>query len=403
MLDKNIDQINIEDIKSLVETSVVEKKTLEFKAALPGNSHIDKREFLADSSSFANTEGGYIVYGVADSLVGKEVDLKILGFESKDIDSEISRLENLLRTAISPRMNYNFGIIANGEKFIVIIRIDPSLEAPHRVTLEGHDKFYKRNSNGKYPMEVSELRVSFLKTSSLIDNIKGFVNQRIFDVRAGDTPLPIINRDCFLSIHIIPMSSFTTEHKLNNENILNLSNGKYNEFKPFSSSGYSHRINLEGVIVYATDRSNENIVRSYSQLYRDGRIESVESSVLGRIKGNQSDKRDIPMGWLEKEVMEYTVNSIKLLSELSFKPPFYVYLTLFGVKGLYVLIPDGLWYLDKDGHQIVVNDLRLPPVIIDNIDFNIYEKFRPIFDIIWNASGFDRSFNFDKDGNYIGR
>ena len=54
MIDKNIDQIEVADIKAIVESNVTEKKTLEFKAILPGTSHSNKREFLADVSSFAN-------------------------------------------------------------------------------------------------------------------------------------------------------------------------------------------------------------------------------------------------------------------------------------------------------------------------------------------------------------
>ena len=122
MIDKNIDQIEVADIKAIVESNVTEKKTLEFKAILPGTSHSNKREFLADVSSFANTEGGYIIFGVDESSIGQEIVSEDIGFEVGDIDSEKSRLENLLRQAIAPRMNYDIGVIANNNKFIFIVR-----------------------------------------------------------------------------------------------------------------------------------------------------------------------------------------------------------------------------------------------------------------------------------------
>lgn len=399
MIDKNIDQISIDDIKNIAEASVIEKKTLEFKAVLPGKSYNDRKEFLADVSSFANTEGGYIVYGINESYIGREINLENIGFENSDIDSEISRLEDLLRQAISPRMNADIGVVKNSNKFVVIIRVDPSLDAPHRVILEGHDKFYKRNSNGKYPMDVGELRTSFIKTSSLIDRVKGFVNQRIFDIKAGDTPLPIMSGDCFLAIHVIPISSFTTDHRLNNDTILALREAKYTDFRPFHETGWSYRINLDGVLAYSSNRRDENITRTYAQLYRDGKIEIVESSVFESIR-DESRGGVIPMVWLETRIMDYVEDMVQLLINISFNPPFYVYLTLAGIKDLKISLPSNLRYID-DVALINVNDLRLPPVIIDGGDFNKFEKFKPIFDVIWNAGGFSGSLNFDKDGNYI--
>ncbi len=56
-----------EDLQALVDNSVLECKTIEYKQALPSNSESGKKEFLADVSSFANASGGDLIYGVSES------------------------------------------------------------------------------------------------------------------------------------------------------------------------------------------------------------------------------------------------------------------------------------------------------------------------------------------------
>jgi len=232
----------------------------------------------------------------------------------------------------------------------------------------------------------------------LIDNVKGFVNKRVFDIQASDTPLIISNNSNFLSIHILPLSAFTTEHKLSNATILSLSEGGNDKFRPFYNSGWSHRINMEGVAAYSASNDDNDTIRTYTQLYRDGKIEAVEASGLMARETEGEPTPIIPMVWLESSVMKYVASMVELLVELSFKPPFYVYLTLFGIKGFKVSIPGPFPF--RDALPIITNDLRLPAVIIDREDFNPAEKFQSVFDIIWNASGISRSLNFDDDGNY---
>ena len=46
-----------------------EGRTLDYKRTLPGSTDEEKREFLADVSSFANAAGGDIVYGIDGASV----------------------------------------------------------------------------------------------------------------------------------------------------------------------------------------------------------------------------------------------------------------------------------------------------------------------------------------------
>lgn len=56
-----------------------------------------------------------------------------------------------------------------------------------------------------------------------------------------------------------------------------------------------------------------------------------------------------------------------------------------------------------DETPITVNDLLLPEIIINENSDSIEQKFRPVFDMIWNAAGVSRSLNFDENNNFIKR
>jgi len=65
MVPKQFGDIKKSDIDALLATGVAEGRTIEYKLTLPGNTDQDKKEFLADISSFANAAGGDLLYGVA--------------------------------------------------------------------------------------------------------------------------------------------------------------------------------------------------------------------------------------------------------------------------------------------------------------------------------------------------
>jgi hypothetical protein len=81
------------DIAELKVAGIQEGKTIEYKRDLPGTRDEDTREFLADASSFANTQGGDMLYGVMED---QGVIVDIPGVTSPDPDAEILRMENLI-------------------------------------------------------------------------------------------------------------------------------------------------------------------------------------------------------------------------------------------------------------------------------------------------------------------
>ncbi len=63
-LNKPLESITESDLQALVDAQTAEQRIMEYKQALLGNIADDKKEFLADVSSFANAAGGNLLFGI---------------------------------------------------------------------------------------------------------------------------------------------------------------------------------------------------------------------------------------------------------------------------------------------------------------------------------------------------
>src|ERR1043166_1533322 len=99
LIDKQLESITEQDLLDLIANKVREDKRIEFKVALPGNSDKEKKEFLADVSSFANASGGDLIFGMDEQ---NGVASQLVGLQLTSVEAEILRLENVLRDGLDP-------------------------------------------------------------------------------------------------------------------------------------------------------------------------------------------------------------------------------------------------------------------------------------------------------------
>jgi len=59
-------QLTESDLLMLISNRDSERKTLDYKRDPVGVGELDKKEFLYDASSFANTLGGYLIFGMEE-------------------------------------------------------------------------------------------------------------------------------------------------------------------------------------------------------------------------------------------------------------------------------------------------------------------------------------------------
>lgn len=389
MIAAAIESITGNHIHSLVANKVREGRRIEYKQALPGNADKDKKEFLADVSSFANASGGDLIFGV---MATNGVPIGAPGLRDTDLDKEMLRLDSMLRDAIAPRI---LGIRMQPTEGLddgpgLLVRIPRSWSGPHMVTFGGTSRFFARSSAGKFQMDVDELRSAFALSGSLPERIRTWRDERVGRILGGDTPIGLHDASALI-LHIVPFDSVLASSPTLPATLLSQ---QYSQFPPIGTRSWGHRINLDGTVWYAPFSDEKNSERSYCQVFRNGRIEAVHCGFVR----NEKDRRFIPSVAYEKRTLEATAAYLRSLLSLSVTLPMTIMVSMVGVRGAVV---GGNPSVDIEPEPIDRDLLLLPDVTVESFPCNLPRLMRPIFDAAWNASGIAQSLNYDGKGKWL--
>lgn len=390
---KPIDRIEQADLQRLIDDGVLEKKNLDYKKQFTGGSDSDKKELLYDLTSFANAGGGYLIFGIREK---DGIPVEIEGIDSAAVDSERLRIESLLQDGVDPRIP---GVrlqpvqVKDG-KSVLIVHVPRSWAAPHMVKFKGVSKFYSRNSGGKYQLDVSELRTAFLLSETIAERIRNFRIERLGAVVANELPVKM-SAEAKVILHFIPFSAFSP-YGSREFHIPTIE--EYQEVAPLKSAyhkGTTHRLNFDGFLACSPPEKGGNSI-VYSQLFRNGIIETIESSLIRDEHRPVHAQNNISIGLIEKNVIEALTRYLSYYNKHQIEPPFVVLLSLLGTKGM-TTPPSSVFNYDG-GHPIDKNELIIPEILIENLTQEIDVVMRPAFDSIWNAAGHERSLSYDETG-----
>lgn len=386
MITKPLDAITSDDFDALVSNGMPEGKSLEYKRDLPGGGDVEKKEFLADVSSLANTAGGDLIFGI-EEMGG--VATAIVGLKSADLDADVRRLDDILAAGLMPRLRYAVRRVPHSSGVdLIVLRVERSWNAPHRVIFKSHDKFYARNSAGKYSLDVGELRDAFLLSSTLIDRLRDFHSSRLLEIAADRTPTPL-KSGARLVVHLLPVSAFALSEQLDITPLL----AAPDDVPPISGRGWNDRITLEGLLTFSqVDRTSF----AYTHLYRTGVVEAVDAYVLNQeVNGHRS----IPSITYESRLIERVGKYLEVQRRVGAVPPIYVLITLVGAKGLWLATSNQLAD-SADRYPIDREVLDLPAVVVQAHGTDIASALKPALDAVWHSCGFQGSLNFDAQGKW---
>jgi hypothetical protein len=391
---KQIDEARLE---ALITAGAAESRTIDYKRTSYGSANADYSEFLADTSSFANTSGGDLVLGM-DATKGIPTAIAPL---TLPMDSEILRLEQIARGGLQPRMaNIAFHpapIQAGGN--VLIIRVPRSYNPPHRIIRQGSNRFWARSAAGKYEPDVNELRVLFNAGPLLAERIRDFRLNRIAKIAAGDAPVELMDRGTIV-LHIVPLSAFDVT-----STILPLFEIErdFTKFAPIGSlTASGARINFEGVVKTSNADQKAAEHRAYVQLYRNGIVETVDSTVTARSSGTPI------ISGLDDVLIQEIMRSLNDLATVGVEPPYALLVSLLGVTGTRFYVGrdgryDPAWY-DRLSHSLERDQYHFDEVIFESVPTSRAEcaiVMRPILDQMANAGGQPRSPVFDGQGHFI--
>ncbi len=386
MISKPLSQVTADDLRGLVDGRVREGKSIDYKLELPGPRDEDKREFLADISSLANAGGGHLLFGVA------EVDATPTAFPGvspADMDQEILRLENMIRSGIEPRIPgvEMRPIVAPGASRVLVIHVRQSWSMPHRVSFRDHAKFYGRNSAGKYPLDVAELRVAFTQSDTLAEKVKRFHQERLLKISSRQTPAALYDGAAFC-MQVVPIGTFSEPQAVDfnsRDRLINLS-------AP-GASGLNFRRNLDGFLNFTGEERGTS--RAYTQVFRNGVIEFV--GVFTATDGHTP----FFAGRFEYYAVNCMKRALAFYNGCELQPPLIVFLSLLGAGNVQFVMPERMIFADPP-MPLEHTDLVLPELILEESETDLGRFLRPAFDMLWNAWGFDGSMSYDSDGNWVG-
>ncbi|GAI87196.1 unnamed protein product, partial [marine sediment metagenome] len=149
------------------------------------------------------------------------------------------------------------------------------------------------------------------------------------------------------------------------------------------ASGWNPRYNFDGFLAFDQPFA-------YTQLFHNGIIEAVNAGMIGW----GGKHRKIPSVQYERELIQTIPTYLKVQQDIGVEPPFLIFLSLLGVRG-YTMAVDAR---PRAEYPINRDNLIMPEVLMESYDVEITEVMRPIFDQVWNATGWQRSFNYNEDG-----
>lgn len=377
-----IENIQEADISALIDANVPEGKTLEYKRELPDFTDAGKVKFLRIVTSFANTAGGDLVYGV-DASSGLPKNIAPIDLPS--LDEVIQRFESLAANSVDPRipgLAFRAVPVAGGG-YVLVVRVNKSWYAPHRVVVGGHAHFYGRNSAGSYQLDVSELRRAFNLSESIAERIRSFRSERVLMVGAGSTPVPLM-AGAKAVLHLLPLSSFTERAQvevLPDSEIMRL-------FSPIGVRAWSYRMNIDGRLSYT--QFGDGLNRAYAQVYRNGIVESVFAV-------EKYDSQNYLYSWHEEWIVDALKSYMSALERLGVVAPIYACLTFVGVAGYRFHVGSRRLFDEYVADRDV---FVMPETQVDDLKTHPAVFMRSTFDALWNAFGHARSFNYSENGDW---
>lgn len=396
MIPKPLDQIDQAALERLVTDQVHEGRTLDYKRDISISNDEHRRELARDVSSFANAAGGDIVFGVEEAKDenGKNLGYpeKIIGVECPNFDDTKLRIENIIRENIDPRIH---GVaIRKIDDFerghVIIVRIPRSWNAPHMVSYKSQTHFFSRNSAGKHPLDVREIKAAFLEGTEAAARVRRFRDERLGRVIAGETPVPLDTTDAAtLVVHLVPVALDSSSGL----DVVALSKD-LRKMQPLGgSAGFHNRLNLDGYLTYTAPSQTPQ--HCYLLAFRTGAFEGVDLMPIFR------DGYPIPhffAGPIERSVLGIATAGLDVIRS-SLASPVSLHFALLGAKGVRIRHGD----IEKPWDRDVAIDrdpLILPDVLIESGDSDLSSLLRPMFDAFWQSSGWERSFGYNAQGNW---
>lgn len=380
------------DLERLISDMVQEGPHIDFKRDLPAAwDNSAKSEFLADVSAFANAGGGDVIYGVAED--GTAVATAVVPQVPTNIDQEVLRMQDFLLHQVEPRMPgiQVFAVpvsVGTASGHAVVIRVPQSWAGPHRVKLGQH--FYIREGQRKRQLDVPELRGLFVRSESQAQRVRDFRTERLGKILSGDVPQKLVAGPVMV-VHIVPVQSAL--------GLVQIDPVEYSNERHVpvlgATTGWA-RMNIDGAL--AVRNPNDEGTHGYSQLFRNGFLEATKTYP----RRGSEERVNFPSRQYEEHVIALLRAFRVELKHQRVDPSCTVMLSLLQADELKLGVHDPHDFLDE--HQTLFDRRTLViPDVLAAAEVAPEAALKPVFDMVWQAAGLERSSNYNAEGVRIPR
>lgn len=380
-------------LDQLVADGEREGPHIDFKRELPGAWNNDaKHEFLADTTAFANAGGGDLIYGVEED--GQAVASALVPQTIADPDQEVRRLQDFLMNLAEPRLPgvqvHAVQISVDGiNGYAIIVRVPQSWAGPHRVKTNQH--FFIREGLRKRQLDVPEIRSLFLRSENQSKRVRDFRTERLGAILSGEAPSRLIDGPVLVA-HIVP-----TQAALGLIQVDPVQYTNQRGLPVLGKNGGMARLNVDGALVVRNEDQNGQ-THGYSQFFRSGFFEST--FVLSHRDEN---------GLAILASISYEQNLIALLGRfrgeldrLGIDVECAVMLSLLRANEVKLSVRSDWDFLEP--HQTLFDRKTLVlPDVLARSDATPEHALRPVFDLVWQAAGFNGSRNYNAAGDWAPR
>jgi hypothetical protein len=338
---------------------------------------------LADVSSFANSDGGVLVYGVR---APKGAPVALPGIALPDIESTILRLQALAREHLDPPLTRLFPHTFNGPEgaFFLVLEIPRSLLAPHGVWLDRDGRFWRRNTSGKYQMDVHELRQAFSLADAWLDQASAFRSGRIAAIAADYySSYAFPSGFSAIVVHSIPLGR--NRHWLDIDGVTPLWKTHFVLDPGFSVPNF--RYTVDGALMASNDG---NLRASLIHCHRTGVIEQCVA--LHQRYSVPGDSQLINGCALERDMRAWLAAMLEWQRAAELEPPIALFISLLSVNGRR-FAAQGTWAgfgptLPPFDHR----DIQLPEVVVtDDTPEEAMRAVDQCVTLLWQTAGAQES------------
>jgi len=171
-----------EDIKQICKDKIAEDQRLDFKRELKLEPLKERFELLKDITSFANAQGGIIIYGIETEKTEEFGEIAKNHCPNSDA-SLIDSANRIIYSSVSPKIDVKLHQIpASSGGFYIIAYVAQSYLKPHSFNWKRETRWYIRRNQDNFPLTEIEIREMYFQSYQIKQNIKQRYNELDLDI-----------------------------------------------------------------------------------------------------------------------------------------------------------------------------------------------------------------------------